>query len=147
MNGKELRNFWQDHSERFLEMAFRTDRMEILENPDGHGKKTGECGDTVEFFILTDTNGTIRRVSFHVQGCVNTVACANTVCELVEGKSLDEAWDVTPEQVIEYLESLSRREHHCAELAVGALYLGIADVQRKKREPWKKIYGRSEDSR
>ncbi len=147
MGGEEVRNFWQDHSVRFLEMAFRTDRMEILENPDGHGKKTGECGDTVEFFILTDTNGTIRRVSFHVQGCVNTVACANTVCELVEGKSLDEAWDVTPEQVIEYLESLPRQEHHCAELAVGALYLGIADVQRKKREPWKKIYGRSADSR
>lgn len=147
MNGEEVRDFWQDHSERFLEMALRTDRMEILEKCDGHGKKTGQCGDTVEFFILTDADGTIRRVSFHVTGCLNTVACANTVCELVEGKPVDEAWDVTPEQVIEYLESLPRREYHCAELAVGALYLGIADVQRKKREPWKKIYGSSADSR
>lgn len=146
MNGEEVRNFWQDHSERFLEMALRTDRMETLDNPDGHGKKTGECGDTVEFFILIDADGTIRRVSFHVNGCLNTVACANTVCELVEGKSLDEAWDLTPEQVIEYLETLPQRERHCAELAVGALYLGIADVQRKKREPWKKIYGRIDDT-
>uniref|UniRef100_A0A832EJB5 Iron-sulfur cluster assembly scaffold protein n=1 Tax=Desulfacinum infernum TaxID=35837 RepID=A0A832EJB5_9BACT len=147
MDGDEGRRFWQEHSERFLEMALRTDRMEILENPDGHGKKTGACGDTVEFFLLTDADGTIRRMSFHVNGCLNTVACANTVCELVEGKSVDEAWDVTPEQVIEYLQTLPRGEHHCAELAVGALYLGIADVQRKKREPWKKIYGRSADSR
>lgn len=147
MNGGEVQNFWQDHSERFLEMALRTDRMEILENPDGHGKKTGECGDSVEFFILTDADGTISRVSFLVNGCLNTVACANAVCELVEGKSLGEAWDLTPEQVVEYLETLPQREHHCAELAIGALYLGIADLERKKREPWKKLYGRNADSR
>lgn len=147
MNDKAIHDFWQHHSERFLEMALRTDRMEILTHPDGYGKKTGDCGDTVEFFILTDPDGTIRRISFQVNGCLNTIACANTVCELVEGKSLDEAWDVTPEQVIDYLESLPKGEHHCAELAVGALYLGIADVQRKEKESWKKIYGRSSEIR
>ncbi|ROR01455.1 iron-sulfur cluster assembly scaffold protein [Desulfosoma caldarium] len=141
MHKKEGHDFWQDHSTKFLEMALRTDRMETLACPDGHGKKTGTCGDTVEFFLLTDADGTIRRASFQVQGCLNTVACANTVCELVEGKTLDAAWDLTPEQVIEYLESLPEHEHHCAELAVGALYLSIADAQRKRREPWKKIYG------
>lgn len=141
MEKKEGHDFWQDHSIRFLEMALRTDRMETLTHADGHGKKTGACEDTVEFFLLTDADGTIRRVSFQVHGCLNTVACANTVCELVEGKSVDEAWELTPEQVIEYLESLPRHEHHCAELAVGALYLSLADVQRKRREPWKKIYG------
>jgi len=146
MNEKEVRDFWQHHFERFLEMALRTDRMETLADPDGYGKKRGDCGDTIEFFILTDADGTIRRVSFQVKGCLNTVACANTVCELVEGKSLDEAWDLTPEQVIAYLESLPKEEHHCAELAVGAFYLGIADVQRKKREPWKKLYGRTAES-
>ena len=41
-------DFWQDHSEHYLEMAYRSDRREKIEHPDGYGKRTGECGDTVE---------------------------------------------------------------------------------------------------
>jgi nitrogen fixation NifU-like protein len=41
-------DFWQDHSRRYREMAFRQDRRNIIEQPDGYGKRTGECGDTVE---------------------------------------------------------------------------------------------------
>ncbi|MEJ5348661.1 MAG: iron-sulfur cluster assembly scaffold protein [Desulfosoma sp.] len=146
MSDKEVHDFWQHHSEKFLEMALRTDRMESLAHADGHGMKKGSCGDTVEFFVVTDPDGAIQRVAFQVQGCLNTVACANTVCELMEGKFLEDAWDLTPEQVVEYLETLPKHEHHCAELAVGAFYLAIADVHRKKKEPWKKIYGRSDES-
>jgi len=62
-------------------------------------------------------------VSFRVNGCLNTNACANTVVHLAEGKSLEEAWKVTPEDVINYLETLPRNNYHCAELALGAFYL------------------------
>jgi hypothetical protein len=51
---KKTSDFWQDHSLTFLEMAFRTDRRERLDKPDGYGKKAGDCGDTVEFFINLD---------------------------------------------------------------------------------------------
>jgi len=44
-------NFWQDHSRHYLEMALRTDRHEILAQPDGYGKRTGTCGDTVEMYL------------------------------------------------------------------------------------------------
>ncbi len=44
-------DFWQDHSLHYLEMAFRTDKREIINNPDGYGKRTGSCGDTVEIFL------------------------------------------------------------------------------------------------
>jgi hypothetical protein len=37
-------DLWQDHSLRYLEMAFRTDRREIIERPDGYGRRTGVCG-------------------------------------------------------------------------------------------------------
>jgi hypothetical protein len=51
---KESRTSGRTTPLTFLEMAFRTDRRERLEKPDGYGKKTGNCGDTVEFFINLD---------------------------------------------------------------------------------------------
>ncbi len=129
MNEKDF-DFWQDHSLRFLEMAFRSDRRETVTNPDGLGSRTGDCGDIVTFF-LTIRGGRILSVSFETQGCLNTNACANTVCELVEGKSVEEAWTVTPEDVTDYLETLPGDHTHCAELAVGALYLALADAKRR----------------
>lgn len=125
-------NFWQDHSLNYLEMAFRSDRNEIIEKPDGYGKKTGDCGDTVEMFLVV-TKNIVKHLSFQIEGCRNTTACANTVAFLAEGKQVDKAWDITPDDVIEYLATLSKENYHCAELAVGAFYLALANYQEMKR--------------
>lgn len=129
---KKVINFWQDHSSNFLKMAFSHDRRESIENPDGYGKRTGDCGDTVEFF-LTIFGGRIKSVSFKTNGCINTNACANTVAQLVEGKNLDDAWKITPDEIVDYLETLPDENRHCAELAAGALYLALADIQNDSR--------------
>jgi len=137
-NSKKF-DFWQNHSEHYLEMALRTDKHEIKENPDGYGKRTGVCGDTIEFFI-TVREDHLESVSFHVDGCINTNACANTVAMLAEGKQIDEAWEITWEQIRDYLGTLPSEEIHCAELAVGAFYLALTDFQENKKFPWKKLY-------
>ncbi|QTA91943.1 iron-sulfur cluster assembly scaffold protein [Desulfonema magnum] len=136
---KNSSNFWQDHSLHYLEMAFRTDKQERINNPDGHGKKTGVCGDTIEFF-LTIRDGCIYSVAFEVNGCMNTNACANTIAHLAEGKTLEEAWEITPEKVTNYLETLPEDHTHCSELAVGAFYLALANHQEIRQNPWKKLY-------
>jgi nitrogen fixation NifU-like protein len=138
MNSKEF-DFWRDHSLHYLEMAFRHDRRERLQNPDGYGKRTGECGDTVEMFLCIKT-GRIQTVSFDTDGCINTNACANTVSHLTEGKAVAEAWNIAPEDVIKFLETLSQENYHCAELAVGAFYLALANYQELQRNAWKKPY-------
>jgi nitrogen fixation NifU-like protein len=139
---QEKFDFFQDHSLKFLEMAFKSERMEPLEDPDGIGRHTGDCGDTVE--MLLKLRGTfIEEVAFQVQGCLNTVASANAAAELVEGKPLDAAWELTPEKVIEFLETLPKGHHHCAELAVGALYRALADARSKQQQPWRKMYSKS----
>jgi nitrogen fixation NifU-like protein len=141
MTGEKF-DFWQDHSIKYLEMALKTDRMEPLENPDGEGRHTGECGDTVAMFLkLRGT--TIAQVAFQVHGCMNTLASANAVAELIEGKPIEDAWELTPERVIDFLETLPKAHHHCAELAVGALYRALADVRSKQRDPWRKMYAKS----
>ena len=132
-------NFWQIHSRHYLEMAFRTDRREVIRQPDGYGKRNGDCGDTVEMY-LSIRNGCIQFVSFETNGCLSTNACANTVAELTKGKKVEAAWEITPENVIDYLETLPPENFHCAELAVGAFYLALTNYQELRRDPWKRLY-------
>lgn len=136
---RQTLDFWQQHSIHFLEMAFRTDKRERLQQPDGYGKRSGDCGDTVEIY-LSIRDERLESVSFESNGCLNTVACANAVVYLAEGASLEEAWKITPERVAAYLETLPPHEYHCAEMAVTALHLALANAGEVKRAPWKKYY-------
>jgi len=132
-------DFWQQHSVAFLSMVMRSDRRKVLKQPDGYGKKTRECGDTIEVF-LTVRNGSIVHASFETNGCIYSVACANAVVFLVEGKSVEQAWQLTPEMVVEYLETLPKKEFHCAQLAAQALFHALANYRQNQKEPWKKLY-------
>lgn len=134
-----MNDFWNKHSGHYLEMAFRTDRCEIITKPDGYGKNTGECGDTIEIF-LTVANDLIQWVSFATDGCMNTRACANTVAEMTEKKKLEDAWKVTTEDVIAYLQTLPEESFHCAELAVGALYQALTNARANQEDLWKKLH-------
>jgi nitrogen fixation NifU-like protein len=130
---------WQSHSMKFLKSAFRSDRREKIFQADGHGKKTGDCGDTIEFFLMIKDDR-IETVSYELNGCLNTNACANAIADLLEGKSTAQAWDLTAEEVADYLESLPENHFHCAQLATGTLYLALADAREKQKSPWKKLY-------
>ena len=55
------------------------------------------------------------------------ISHAFAVAFLAEGKTIGEAWEIAPEAVAEYLETLPEDHFHCAELAVGALYLALSD--------------------
>jgi len=135
-------DFLKNHSAHYLEMAYSNDRRERIEEPDGYGKRTGECGDTIETFIMV-RNHEIKTVSFDTDGCLNTNACANTVSILAEGKTIEQGWKITTKDVIDYLGTLPSEKIHCAELAIGSFYLALSDFQRLQRNPWKKKYKRS----
>ena len=120
----------KNHSLNYIDMAFRTDKIERIENPDGYGKRIGECGDIVEFFLTCHKN-MLSTISFCTKGCLNTNACCNTVAKFAQGKTIDKAWEIQPEQVAKYLKTLPQDHEHCAELAVGALYLALANFISK----------------
>lgn len=130
---KTEQDFLNRHSLNYLEMALGRDRAEQIENPDGYGKRTGVCKDTVEFFLMEE-HGHIQSASFWIDGCINTHACSNTAAMMVESLTIEQAWEITPEKVACFLETLPEDDHHCAELAVGALYLALKDLQNKKEQ-------------
>ncbi|MDD2388318.1 MAG: iron-sulfur cluster assembly scaffold protein [Desulfobacterales bacterium] len=124
-------NYWQDHSANYLIMANQFEKRKPMDSPDGHGKKTGDCGDSVEFFLRVN-QGILEDICFDIDGCKNTNACANTVIHLAEGETIDEAWNLTPEDVINYLETLPEDSRHCAELSMGAFYLALSSLKNNK---------------
>ncbi|SLM30740.1 putative nitrogen fixation protein NifU (NifU-like protein) [Desulfamplus magnetovallimortis] len=130
-------DFWQEHSLEYLEMALKMDFRGRLDKPDGYGKRVGECGDTVEFFIVIDDKAEeidrkIVKICYDIDGCKNTNACANTVVRMAENLTVAEAWEsITPEAVVSYLKTLPSDENHCAELAVGAFYLALKGLYKK----------------
>ena len=131
--------FWRQHSVSFLTMALETNRCGRIQHADGYGKSSRECGDTLEMF-LTARNGRIGSAYFYTEGCVYTTACANTVVRMIEGKPVEEAWQILPQHISDYLETLPKAEMHCAELAVRALQVALIDLGKTERQPWTKYY-------
>ncbi len=136
---QEVVEFFQQHSINFIRMALDSDRLERIENPDGYGKCSRECGDTLELFLMSH-NGDIRSASFYTDGCMYTRACANALVRMVSGKSAEEALELSPEHIIDYLETLPKAEKHCAELAIRTLKLALSDMRENERRPWAKFY-------
>lgn len=135
----ELRAIEPTHSDRFIDMASRTNRLKVVQHPDGYGKRVSSCGDSIELY-LSVRDDRIRTVSFLIQGCLNTNACANTLAALVEGRSVADGWRLRPSEVMEYLETLPAEHTHCAELVVEAFHQALKDYGATRHEPWKKAY-------
>ena len=134
-------DFWQEHSLTFLEMAFRTDRRQRPPKPSGIGHNVGACGDSITLYV-TLRDAKVQAVAFELNGCLHTAACANAVAQIVEGRDLEAAWRITPDMVADYLQTLPADHFHCAELAVGAFYRALTDVQQKGGKEWQAAYRR-----
>ena len=128
-----------EHTQIFLEMAFRTDRQKILAHPSGVGRNRGTCRDRIEIQVAIQA-GVIQEVAYQLDGCLNSNACANAVAEMVEGHAVTAAWALKPEMVAAFLQSLPADHFHCAELAVGAFYKALADYQQTGAKDWKAAY-------
>lgn len=79
-----------------------------IENPDGVGEVGNPvCGDIMKIFLKIDDN-LITDAKFKTFGCGAAIASSSMATELVKGKSLEEAWEVTNKAVAEALEGLPR---------------------------------------
>ena len=63
-----------------------------------------------------------------------------------EGKTINEGWEISPDNVIDFLETLPKESYHCAELAVGAFYAALANYQELQRNSWKKSYQKEQNN-
>ncbi len=108
-----------------------------IENADGIGEVGNPvCGDIMKIF-LTIENNIVTDAKFKTFGCGAAIASSSMATELVRGKTLEEAWDVSNQAVAEALEGLPPIKMHCSVLAEEGIHKAINDTGVKKgAEPW-----------
>jgi len=100
-----------------------------IDKPDGYGKITGSCGDTMEFF-LTVENNIIKKCNFLTDGCGTSIACGSIVTELAKGKDINEAKKITQDVVLGTCGGLPPEDEHCALLASNTLNQAIEKFEK-----------------
>jgi len=107
-----------------------------IEDADGVGQIGNPvCGDVMRITIAVDGTDHIEDVKFKTFGCGAAVATSSMVTEMVMGRSLTEAADISNKAVAEALGGLPPNKMHCSNLAADALHLAIQDyLVRSGRE-------------
>ena len=100
-----------------------------LPAPHGRAELTGQCGDSIGVQIVV-RDDVLEQVAVQPRGCVYTLACASAVSILARGRTLDEALELGPDDVMAELGGLPADHAHCARLAVNTLGEAIAEYCR-----------------
>ena len=90
-----------------------------------------KCGDIMRMYLDIDDNGVIREAKFKTFGCGAAVATSSMATELVKGKTVQEALEVTNKAVMEALDGLPPVKVHCSLLAEEAIHAALWDYAQK----------------
>lgn len=107
--------------------------MGEIENASGVGTVgNAKCGDIMRMYLDIDDNGVIQEVKFKTFGCGAAVATSSMATELVKGKTVQEALQITNKAVMEALDGLPPVKVHCSLLAEEAIHAALWDYAEKK---------------
>ena len=102
-----------------------------ISDADGVGEVgNAVCGDIMKIYLKV-ADDRIADVKFKTFGCGAAIATSSMVTELVKGKTLDEALQITNRAVAEALDGLPPQKMHCSNLAADALHKAIEDYRAK----------------
>ncbi len=119
------------YSEKVLDHFSNPRNVGEIENADGIGEVgNAKCGDIMKMYIKVD-NGIITDVKFKTFGCGAAVATSSMATELVAGKTVQEALEVTNAAVMEALDGLPPVKVHCSLLAEQAIHAALWDYAEK----------------
>jgi nitrogen fixation protein NifU and related proteins len=102
-----------------------------MENPHGHGRVTGSCGDTMQIFLKFEKNR-VKEATFITDGCGSSTVCGSFAAELAIGKTPDEVVAVTGEVILKILGRFPEEYQHCAFLAADTLQDALNDYLIKE---------------
>ena len=92
-----------------------------IENPDGIGKVGNpNCGDVMMLYIKVD-DGKLCEMKYKTFGCAAAIATSSAATELVLGKTLEEAENLSREDIVEYLNGLPAEKIACSTIAPDAI--------------------------
>ena len=120
------------YSEKVLDHFQHPRNMGELEHASGVGTVgNAKCGDIMRIFLDVDDDGIIRDVKFKTFGCGAAVATSSMATEMIKGKTVQEALQVTNKAVMEALDGLPAVKVHCSVLAEEAIQAALWDYAQK----------------
>lgn len=126
------RRFNMLYSEKVMDHFMNPRNVGTIDDADGVGEVgNAKCGDIMKIFIKVD-NDIISDVKFQTFGCGSAIASSSMATELIKGKPLSQALELTNKAVAEALDGLPAHKLHCSVLAEEAIKAAIEDYQKKK---------------
>ena len=122
-----------NYSQKVMDHFANPRNVGEIENPDGVGEAGNpKCGDIMKIYLkVNDETKIIEDVKFKTFGCASAIASSSMATELIKGKSIQEAWDLTNSAVAEALDGLPPIKMHCSVLAEEAIHEALNDYRAK----------------
>ncbi|MBS3749384.1 MAG: Fe-S cluster assembly scaffold protein NifU [Candidatus Thermoplasmatota archaeon] len=122
------------YSKKVMDHFMNPRNVGKINNPDGYGKVGNPvCGDLMEMFIKVE-NDVIKDIKFKTFGCGSAIATSSMVTNMAIGKTVDEALEITRNDVADELDGLPPQKMHCSNLAADALHAAIKDYKKKNKD-------------
>ncbi len=119
------------YSEKVMDHFMNPRNVGEMENPDAIGEVGNPtCGDLMKMYLRIEDN-IIKDIKFQTFGCGAAIATSSMMTELAMGKTLDEALELTRDDVADSLDGLPPVKMHCSNLSADALKAAIEDYRKK----------------
>lgn len=119
------------YSEKVMDHFTNPRNVGTMENADGIGEVgNAKCGDIMKIFLKIDDD-VITDVKFSTFGCGSAIASSSMATEMIKGKPLSQALELTNKAVVEALDGLPAHKLHCSVLAEEAVKAAVKDYYDK----------------
>ena len=124
------------YSEKVMEHFMHPHNVGEIEDANGVGEVGNpKCGDIMRMYIKVD-NGIITDCKFNTFGCGSAIASSSMATEMIKGKPLSEALQLSNKAVAEALNGLPPHKMHCSVLAEEAIKAAVKDYYDRNNIPY-----------
>ncbi|NLO48630.1 MAG: iron-sulfur cluster assembly scaffold protein [Clostridiales bacterium] len=121
------------YSEKVMEHFMCPQNAYSMPDADAEGSYGDpSCGDYLTIYLKVKDNR-IEEISYLVFGCCASIATSSMTSVLAKGKTLEEALNITEEDIVRALNGLPENKLHCSNLGASALRNAIANYLKEKR--------------
>ena len=122
------------YSEKVMDHFRNPRNVGVIEDADGIGEVgNAKCGDIMKMYLKIEDD-VIRDVKFETFGCGSATASSSMATELIKGKPVSEAMQLTNQAVAEALDGLPAYKMHCSVLAEEAIQAALNDWNSRKKQ-------------
>ena len=121
------------YSEKVRDHFANPRNVGTIEDANGVGEVgNAVCGDIMKMYLKINDDGIIEDVKFNTFGCGAAIATSSMATEMIKGKSIEEAAQLTNKAVVEALDGLPPVKIHCSVLAEEAVQAALEDYRKRQ---------------